>query len=147
MIVVRFVSLKLTFSFYQLSQNCTNCTKSELCGFTNVFDSFVPLNILNTSGITSSILLGTHILPNGSSTELQLPLHVSRLTINEQKYSSSSFKLIIVRLTIHCWLFMDNYFIANHLPKPNSTSTSEISTFLINLVIFTILCLSSNTWE
>ena len=44
--------------------------------FVSIFDSFISSIILNTSRFTSSILLGTHILPNKSPTVLQLPLQL-----------------------------------------------------------------------
>ena len=44
--------------------------------------SFIHLIILNSFKFRSSVLLGTHIFPKGSSTVLQLPLDISRLNIN-----------------------------------------------------------------
>ena len=57
-------------------------TKYILLYFINVLESFIPFIILSTSKFTASILLGTHILLNGSSEVLQLPLHLSRVVIN-----------------------------------------------------------------
>ena len=51
-------------------------SNSHLYCFVSVFDLYIPSVILNTSRFTSSILLGTNFLPNGSSVVLKLPLHL-----------------------------------------------------------------------
>ena len=48
----------------------------------NVFDSFILAIILNAFKFTFFVLVGTHILPDGSSGVLQLQLHLSKLTTN-----------------------------------------------------------------
>ena len=50
----------------------------------NVFDSFIPVIMLNTLTFKSSVLLGTHTLLDKSFRVLQFPTHLSNLTTNEQ---------------------------------------------------------------
>ena len=50
--------------------------------FLNVLASFVLVVRLNNLTFTSFVLLGTHIFEENSSTELELPLHMPRLTMN-----------------------------------------------------------------
>ena len=47
------------------------------------FEIFTPVIILHTLKLISSILFGTHILPNGSSTVSQLPSQLSRLIMSQ----------------------------------------------------------------
>ena len=51
--------------------------------FMNAFDSFIPVIIWNIFKFTSSVLLGTQILPDGSSIVLHLSSYLSKLTINK----------------------------------------------------------------
>ena len=57
-------------------------TNTEIC-FVIVFDSFILVTILNTVKFKSFVLFGTYILSQGPSRVLQLPLQISKLTLNE----------------------------------------------------------------
>ena len=48
--------------------------------FVNVFDSFIPVIMLNTLRFKSSVLFGTHALFDKSLRVLQLQTHLSNLT-------------------------------------------------------------------
>ena len=50
--------------------------------FANVFDSFIPIIMLNTLRLKSSVLFGLHTLLGKSLRVLQLPIHLSNLTVN-----------------------------------------------------------------
>ena len=50
--------------------------------FVNVFDSFIPVIMLNTFRFKFSYLFGTHTLFGKSLRVLQLPTHLSNLTAN-----------------------------------------------------------------
>ena len=50
--------------------------------FVNVFDSFIPIIILDTLRFKSTALFGTHILFDKSLRVLQLPTLLSNLTTN-----------------------------------------------------------------
>ena len=52
----------------------------DIC-FVDELEWFILLIILITLKFTSFVLFGTHFLPHGSSKVLQLPLHLSKLTI------------------------------------------------------------------
>ena len=68
-----FFKLTLTLIIVKLHFLPSNSNlHSHEIGFTSVFHSFIPLIILNTVKFTSSILLGTHILPNGYPVVLQI---------------------------------------------------------------------------
>ena len=83
----------------------------EIC-FLSVFDSFIPLIMLNSFSFTFSILFGTHILPNGSSILLQFPSHLFILMMNGHWWSSSRFRSISVGLTMHWQLIIHQNLIA-----------------------------------
>ena len=51
----------------------------DIC-FVNVFDSIIPVIMLNTLRLKSSVLLGTHILLEKSLRVLQLSTHFFNLT-------------------------------------------------------------------
>ena len=53
----------------------------DIC-FVNVFDSFIPVIMLKTLRFKSSILFGRHTLLDKSLRVLQLPTHLSNLTVN-----------------------------------------------------------------
>ena len=55
-----------------------------------VFNSFIPLIILDTCKFTDSILFGAHILPSRSSTVLQFSPHLSRLMDSNDVYQDSN---------------------------------------------------------
>ena len=48
----------------------------------DVFDSFIPDIIINTFKFAPPVLLGSHILPNGSSKVFQLLSHLTKVAIN-----------------------------------------------------------------
>ena len=50
--------------------------------FPNIFDSFILAIVLKVLKFTSSVLFGMHIIQDGLSRVLQLPLHLSKLTRN-----------------------------------------------------------------
>ena len=50
--------------------------------FVNVFDSFIPVIMLNTLIFKSSVFFGTHTLLDKSLRVLKLPTHLSNLTVN-----------------------------------------------------------------
>ena len=50
--------------------------------FVKIFDSFIPVIMLNTLRFKSSVLFGTHTLLDKSLTVLQLATHLSNLTKN-----------------------------------------------------------------
>ena len=51
--------------------------------FVNVFNSVIPVIMLNSLRFKSSVLLGTHTLLDKSLRVLQLPKHLSNLNANE----------------------------------------------------------------
>ena len=48
--------------------------------FVNVFDSFIPVIMLDTLRVESSVLFGIHTLLDKSFRVLQIPVHMSNLT-------------------------------------------------------------------
>ena len=50
--------------------------------FFNISDLFIPVIILETLKFKSSVLFGTHILFGRSLRVLQLPMHLSKFTVN-----------------------------------------------------------------
>ena len=54
----------------------------DIC-FVNVFSSFIPVILLNTLRCKSSALFGRHALLDKSLRVLQVPTHLSKLTVNE----------------------------------------------------------------
>ena len=50
--------------------------------FVNVFNSFIPIIMLNTLRIKYSLLFGSHTLLDKSLSVLQLPTHLFNLTAN-----------------------------------------------------------------
>ena len=50
--------------------------------FVNVFDSLIPVIMLNMLRFISSVLFGTHTLLDKSLRELQLPTNLPNLTVN-----------------------------------------------------------------
>lgn len=60
----------------------------------NVFYSFILVIILDTFKCTFSVLFGTHILAEGSTRVMQLPLPVSKLTNNKSIINNMSIKYI-----------------------------------------------------
>ena len=55
--------------------------KYEIC-LVGLFNSFILVIILKTFEFTSSVLFATHILLDKSVILLQLPLHLSKLTMD-----------------------------------------------------------------
>ena len=53
----------------------------EIC-FVNVFDSFIPVIMLNMLRFKSSVLFGTHTSLDKSLRVSQLPTHLSNLSAN-----------------------------------------------------------------
>ena len=53
----------------------------DIC-FVNVFDSFIPVIMLNTLRFKSSVLFGIHTLLDKSFRVVQPPTHLSNLTAN-----------------------------------------------------------------
>ena len=71
-----------------------------------------------------SILFRTHILPDRLSKILQLPLHLLKLTINVQQWSSFGFKSIRLSLAMHGSSCIDIHFVVNDPLKFSSTIKS-----------------------
>ena len=61
----------------------------------NVFYSFILVIILDTFKCTFSVLFGTHILAEGSTRVMQLPLPVSKLTNDKSIINNMSIKCIL----------------------------------------------------
>ena len=66
--------------FYFLPSNL-HLHLHDIC-LVSVFDSFIPVIMLNTLRFKSSVLFGTHTLLDKSLRALQLPTHLSNLTAN-----------------------------------------------------------------
>ena len=75
--IYHYSSFDLNYTFHfkfdlrlHLQDNC----------FANVFDSFIPVIMLNIFRFTSSVFFGTHALLDKSLKVLQFPTHISKLT-------------------------------------------------------------------
>ena len=58
------------------------CLESHEICLVNIFAPFILVIKWNTFKFISSVLFGKHILPDRLSRVLQLPVHLSQLTIN-----------------------------------------------------------------
>ena len=110
----------------------------DIC-FTIVLASFLFFIILSTLTFASFILLGTHIFPDKQSTEIQPPLHLSKLIMNGLYLSSIQFKSTRKCLIIHGLLFNDTHFVAKNQPILNNAINTCIISSSIILFYFELL--------
>ena len=75
--IYRYSTIGLKYIFFQLKLHLD----SHDIRFANVFDSFIPVIMLNALRFISSVLFGIHTLDK-SLRVLQLPTHLSDLTVN-----------------------------------------------------------------
>ena len=62
-----------------------SCLHSCVLCFVNVFNSFIPVIMLNTLRFKSSVLFGTHTLLDKSLRVLQLPTNLSNSTAMDSR--------------------------------------------------------------
>ena len=83
----------------------------KIC-FIIVLASFLSVIKLNTLTCMCFVLLRTYIF---GYKILKLPVHLSRLTMNGYYLSTTGFKSIKSRLTMHVSSFKDRHFVAKEL--------------------------------